>query len=65
MERNLFYINCDVFNNDWKEGKLNMLNKADFNYKYIISDKISLLIGPSFNIYVTEKKVDGKFFQFH
>ena len=52
--------NSIVYNNNW-EGKLNMLNKADFNYKYSFSEKFSLLIGPSFNIYVTEKKVDGEY----
>ena len=50
-----------VYNNNWDNGKLNILNKADFNYKYNISEKISLLVGPSFNIYITEEKVDGKY----
>jgi len=50
-----------VYNNHWHSAKLNMLNKADFNYKYSISEKISLLIGPSFNVYVTEEKIDGEF----
>jgi len=49
-----------VYYNDW-ESNLNMLNKADFNYKYSVSDKFSLLIGPSFNVYVTEEKVDGEY----
>ena len=49
-----------VYNNDW-ESNLNMLNKADFNYKYSVSDKFFLLIGPSFNVYVTEEKVDGEY----
>ncbi|MBK6448987.1 MAG: hypothetical protein IPO45_14790 [Saprospiraceae bacterium] len=52
--------NSIVYNNNW-EGKLNMLNKVDFNYNYSFSEKFSLLIGPSFNIYVTEQKVDGEF----
>lgn len=50
-----------VHNNNWDSGKLNILNKADFNYKYSVSKKISLLIGPSFNFYVTEEKVDGEY----
>jgi len=49
-----------VYNNNWN-GNLNMLNKVDFNYKYSFSEKFSLMIGPSFNIYVTEKKVDGEY----
>lgn len=55
-----FIGNSIVYNNNW-EGKLNMLNKVDFNYNYSFSEKFSLLIGPSFNIYVTEQKVDGEF----
>jgi hypothetical protein len=50
-----------VYNNNWDRGILNILNKADFNYKYNFSEKFSLLIGPSFNIYVTEEKVDGEY----
>jgi hypothetical protein len=50
-----------VYNNNWNSGKLNILNKADFNYKYSVSEKFSLLIGPSFNVYETEKKVDGEY----
>jgi hypothetical protein len=49
-----------VYNNNW-EGNSNMLSKADFNYKYSVSEKFSLLIGPSFNVYVTEEKVDGEY----
>jgi hypothetical protein len=49
-----------VYNNQW-EGGSNMLNKADFNYKYNVSDKFSLLIGPSFNVYVTEEKVNDEY----
>ena len=48
------------YNNDW-EGNLNMLNKVDFNYKYNISQKFSFLIGPSFNIYLTKKMIDGEY----
>ena len=49
-----------AYNNNW-ETDLNMLNKADFNYKYCVSEKFSLLIGPSFNVYVTKEKVDGEY----
>jgi hypothetical protein len=56
-------LSCNslVYNNDWKGGKLNLLNKADFNYKYSFSKKFSLLIGPSLNIYLTEEKVNGEY----
>lgn len=50
-----------VYNSNWDSEKLNFLNKADFNYKYNVSEKFSLLIGPSFNVYVTEEKVDGEY----
>ncbi len=50
-----------VFNNKCEDGKYNFLNRADFNYKYSISEKFSLLIGPSFNFYVTNEKVDGEY----
>lgn len=49
-----------VYNNKW-EGSSNMLSKADFNYRYSVSGKLSLLIGPSFNVYVTEEQVDGEY----
>ena len=50
-----------VFNNKCEDGKYNFLNRADFNYKYNISEKFSLLIGPSFNFYLTNEKVDGEY----
>lgn len=49
-----------VYNNNW-DSNLNILNKADFNYKYSISENFSLLIGPSFNVYVTEEIIDGEY----
>jgi hypothetical protein len=55
------HYNQIVYNNTWNKGKLNILNKTDFNYKYSISEKFSLLIGPSFNVYVTEEKTDGEY----
>lgn len=47
-------------NNSWK-GSLNMLNKIDFNYQHKLSEKLSFLIGPSFNIYLTEEKLEGEY----
>ena len=42
-----------VYNNKW-DGKLDLLNKVDFNYKYNVSRNLSLLVGPSFNVYITK-----------
>jgi len=51
--------NSIVYNNNW-DSDLNLLNKADFNYKYRVTEKLSLLIGPSFNVYIAKEKVgDG------
>ena len=52
--------NSIVYNNKW-DGNLNLLNKADLNYKYRFTEKLSLLIGPSFNVYITQEKVDDEF----
>jgi hypothetical protein len=48
------------YNLNWN-NELNLLNKLDVNYKFYVSKKFSLLIGPSFNLYVAEEKLDGKF----
>jgi hypothetical protein len=55
-------LSCNslVYDNDWK-GKLNLLNKADFNYKHSFSNNLSLLAGPSLNVYVTKEKVEGEY----
>jgi hypothetical protein len=52
--------NSITYNNNWNR-ELNLLNKIDLNYKFFISQKLSLLIGPSLNVYVTKEKVDGQF----
>jgi hypothetical protein len=49
-----------VYNNKWS-GELNLLNKADFNYQYSLSDKLSLMAGPSLNVYITKEKIDGEY----
>lgn len=46
---------------DGKWNQNNQLSKLDFNYKYLVSDKISLVIGPSFNVYYSDKKVGKDF----
>jgi hypothetical protein len=48
------------FNNNW-DSQSNGLNKLDVNYKFYILDKLSLLIGPSFNTYITEMKINGEY----
>lgn len=55
-----YSINQIIFNNKF-DSNLNLLNKFDFNYKYNVSKVISLLIGPSFNIYLTKEIVDGEY----
>lgn len=48
------------FDNNW-DSQPNGLNKMDLNYKFDILNKLSLLIGPSFNVYVTGKKINGEY----
>lgn len=55
-----FSVNQIVFNNNFK-SKRNILGKVDFNYQRHISDKFSLLLGPSLNLYVSNEKVDGQY----
>lgn len=50
-----------TFDNNWVDDQRNGLNKLDLNYKHNIFKKLSVLIGPSFNAYVTSEKVDGEF----
>lgn len=52
--------NYITYNNEW-DSKLNLLNKVDFNYKYNFNKKLSLLVGPSYNVYITQEKVDSEF----
>ena len=46
--------------NNW-DSRLNGLYKLDLNYKFYILDKLSLLIGPSFNVYETDQKINGRY----
>jgi hypothetical protein len=50
-----------IYNNEWTSEKLDMLNKLDLNYKFALLPKFTILIGPSMNIYVTERIIDGKY----
>jgi len=49
-----------LYDKEWN-GDLNLLNKIDVNYKRSISSHLGLIVGPSFNVYVTKEKVDGEF----
>jgi hypothetical protein len=53
--------NSIVYDNSLPIDKTNVLNKLDLNYRLELLPNLSLLIGPSANIYVTEQVVDGKF----
>ncbi len=51
-------------NNILYEGKwdgLNILGKLDVNFQYSLNDRFKILAGPSFNTYITDQEVDGKF----
>jgi len=50
-----------INNNNWGSGNLNMLHKLDINYKYYFLKRFSFLIGPSFNVYLTQEKTDEEF----
>lgn len=46
--------------NTW-DDQSDGLNKLDLNYKFNITKKFSLLIGPSFNVYLTKEKTNGEY----
>ena len=46
---------------DDKWGKLNMLNKLNLTYQFHVTDRISLVGGPSLNFYISNHLVDGKY----
>jgi predicted NUDIX family phosphoesterase len=51
-----------IYDGDWSTKKVNILNKLDLNYRHFFTPKVSVLLGPSFNVYYTEQKVvDGNF----
>lgn len=49
-------FNQIFYDDDWESEKLNFLNKADLNYKYHLSPNLSLLLGPSFNLFLAEER---------
>jgi len=63
-EKNLLSVelsnNQISYDNNWNIDK-NILNKLDVNYKFFMLNRLSLVLGPSFNIYVTRTKVDGRY----
>jgi len=52
--------NTIAYKNNWI-GEMNILNKLDVQYKYSIPPNFSLMAGPSLNVYVTEKQVEGQY----
>jgi hypothetical protein len=51
-----------IYDNDWEWGEWdNLLNKADINYRYGITNNFSVIVGPSINVYVTKKIVNGEY----
>jgi hypothetical protein len=50
-----------VYDGRFTSDKVNILTKLDLNYRYSIGSKLSLLVGPSINFYVSEQMVDGKY----
>jgi hypothetical protein len=50
-----------VYNNSLQIGKTNILYKLDLSYRYEFSPSLSLLLGPSANLYITEQVIDGRF----
>ncbi|MFA8343826.1 MAG: LA_2272 family surface repeat-containing protein [Rhodothermaceae bacterium] len=48
-----------VYDNKW-EG-LNLLNMLDISYQYSLTDKVKIKAGPTFNVYISDRKPDGKF----
>jgi hypothetical protein len=52
--------NAVVFDKKW-DSDLNLLNKADLNYRFNISKHIAFVAGPTLNLYVTKEMVDGQY----
>jgi hypothetical protein len=56
--------NSIAYNNSWPDN-LNLLNRLVINYMYSLNNKLSLLAGPSINLYLTKEKVDGAYGTLH
>ncbi|MBT3242663.1 MAG: hypothetical protein HN352_05900 [Bacteroidetes bacterium] len=55
-------MNTITDNFEWEEHwfeDVDILYKADLNYRYALSEKLSLIAGPSFNLYYSEPKIDS------
>ena len=50
-----------IYDHDWEPEGSNYLTKFDLNYKLSLGEHVSLLAGPSFNLYVSEISVDDQF----
>ena len=56
--------NAIVYDNNWSDvwdEDLNVLNKLDVNYRYQLTPKLSLMAGPSLNVYTTRQKIGDSF----
>ena len=49
------------YDDDWNQDDVNYLTKLDLNYKLSLGEHVSLLAGPSFNLYVSDIRVDDSF----
>ncbi|WNJ19062.1 LA_2272 family surface repeat-containing protein [Pontibacter sp. G13] len=47
-----------IYDNEW-DNELNLLAKLDLNYEWAIMPSFGILVGPSFNYYLTEERVNG------
>lgn len=52
--------NAIVYDKKWDQD-LNLLNKADLNYRFNISKNIAFVAGPTVNVYLSKEIVDGKY----
>lgn len=52
--------NAILFDGKW-ESDLNLLNKMDLNYRLNLSNHVSFVAGPTFNVYLTKEIIDGQY----
>ncbi len=50
-----------IYKNDWENMEENLLNKLDINYRFGITRNLSILAGPSFNLYLTQKIFENNY----
>lgn len=54
---------CDriIYDNNWSDEGLNLLNQLSFAYQYQITDFFAVKAGPSIRNYLTNQKINGEF----